>query len=398
MSRTHALLSPSGAHRWMVCTPSARLTEGLNTQSSYADEGTLAHDLGELLVKDKLGLIKPGAFASKLTEIQRNQYYCKAMFEHCSDYADLVCEKYNAYKAQGLNPAILIEAEIDYSYYVPGGKGYVDIIIYTEKHICVIDLKYGAGVPVKAYNNAQLKLYALGGLNTIYSIPGNLFTHGIKEVYLCIFQPRNGGKSDWMLTANELEDWAEKQLKPAALLAWNGEGDFIAGDHCKFCAVKSSCRALATANLEIAKKAFSDPVLLEDEEISDLLDQFDLMKSWIKSVEEMALTAAVQGKKWPRYKLVAGISRRTYKDEKAIRQRLLERQFLETQFTTNEVFTIGKMEEFLGPKEFKNILSDLVIKPKGKPTLVDQDDPRPDYKTIDEAKKAFTDEPIEDFG
>ena len=50
--RDHALLSASGAHRWLYCTPSARLEEGFpDTTSEAAAEGTLAHELAELKVK-----------------------------------------------------------------------------------------------------------------------------------------------------------------------------------------------------------------------------------------------------------------------------------------------------------------------------------------------------------
>ena len=48
--RNHAILSASAAHRWLYCTPSARLEheDGANECSVYAVEGTAAHAFAEL--------------------------------------------------------------------------------------------------------------------------------------------------------------------------------------------------------------------------------------------------------------------------------------------------------------------------------------------------------------
>lgn len=393
MSRTHALLSPSGGERWMACTPSARLNEGVHNNSAYADEGTLAHDLAETLLKDKLGLISASQFAKSLTEIQRNSYYNKAMFTHCSDYADIVCEKFNNYKAQGFSPEILIETRVDYSFYAPEGSGYLDCAIYTSRHVNVIDFKYGTGVTVKADNNTQLKLYAVGVLEKL------AFTHDIKEIYLSVYQPRAAGLSDWMLTAGELITWATDVVKPAALAAWNGEGDFVTGSHCRFCGIKAQCRAFAEKNLETARDAFKDPVLLEDTEITELLGRFDMFTSWMKSVQQYALSSALAGKRWPGYKLVSGKSNRKYKDESLILNKLLASHFAKSQITETKLLTITEMEAFLGKSLFKKMLGKLVIKPKGQPTLVTVEDERPEYNAASEAAKVFADaDVIEDFG
>ncbi len=50
----HALLSASGAKRWLNCPPSARLEE----TSEYAREGSFAHGLAELYLARHLGLMK----------------------------------------------------------------------------------------------------------------------------------------------------------------------------------------------------------------------------------------------------------------------------------------------------------------------------------------------------
>ncbi len=390
MSRTHALLSPSSGERWMACTPSARLLEGITTESTYADEGTLAHDLGELLVKDKFNLITPKIFASTLTKIQRNQYYNKAMFDHCCNYATFVLEAFNTLQAKDKEvPKIVIEAEIDYSFYVPEGKGYVDILIYTSKTIQVIDLKYGAGVPVSSQNNTQLKLYALGGLEILVFVD-----HNIQQVYLSIFQPRIDNNSTFLLTTEELIAWAEQVVKPAAKLAWEGAGELIPGNHCRFCGIKAKCRAFANKNMEIAKQRFKEPHTLDDDEIIALYGDFDAVSSWIKAVEAHIMAEALKGRKWPGFKLVRGRSNRKYVSEEEVKAHLLGKSFDEKDITRSSLLPITEMEKYLGGSIFKKLLGHLVIKPPGAPTLVPVDDPRIEIK---DAAAVFEDDP-EYFG
>lgn len=55
----HALLSASSSKRWINCTPSARLEEAVDDETTeYAREGSFAHALAELYLAHYLGLIK----------------------------------------------------------------------------------------------------------------------------------------------------------------------------------------------------------------------------------------------------------------------------------------------------------------------------------------------------
>lgn len=53
---SHAKLSPSAAERWMTCPGSVVLSEGMPQRTSeFAEEGTLAHALAEMLLTKQPG-------------------------------------------------------------------------------------------------------------------------------------------------------------------------------------------------------------------------------------------------------------------------------------------------------------------------------------------------------
>jgi len=204
----HALLSASGTYRWLNCTPSARLTEKMeDTTSSYAEEGTLAHALGELLLKKELKLIKPKQFNQELKAIRENPMFFPDMEEEVEEYANYVMEAYNAALAKTKDALIFLEEQLDYSSYVPDGFGTSDCIIIADGEMEIIDLKFGKGVEVSPIDNPQLKLYALGA----YEKYG--FIYGIDKIKMTIAQVRLNNISSWDINVKMLQEWAENELK-----------------------------------------------------------------------------------------------------------------------------------------------------------------------------------------
>ena len=155
----HAVLSASGSHRWLNCTPSARLElEFENTGSEAAREGTAAHALCEHKLKRALHMRSRRPVSD----------YDSDEMEECTDaYAEFVMEQYEAAKQVCKDPVVLIEQRLDFSCYVPDGFGTGDCLIISDDRLHIIDFKYGMGVLVEAEDNPQMKLYALGAL-TVY--------------------------------------------------------------------------------------------------------------------------------------------------------------------------------------------------------------------------------------
>ncbi len=383
---SHAILSPSGASRWLACTPSARLEQQFPDRAgSAASEGTLAHTLGELIIRFKLKWILKTQYTKALKEIKSHPQYEDAMFDYADEYACFVIEKFSAAQAHTKDAGLLIEQKLDLTDYVPEGFGTGDAMIIANKTLDFIDLKYGKGVEVTAENNKQMMLYALGALRGFDCL------FDIETVRMTIYQPRIGNISTFEMQVEDLRDWAENYLKPRAELAFAGEGEFAPGEACRFCKAAATCKANADFNLELAKYEFKESLLLEDAEISDILSRAGLFTKWLNAVEEHAQhEAIVNGKKWPGYKLVEGRSNRAYLDESKVAELLISKGLEEDKiYQPKKILGITAMEKELGKSDFATYLSPLVIKPAGKPTLVPESDKRPELSSAANAASDF---------
>ena len=393
----HALLAPSSAKRWMTCTPSARLEATIpNKDTAYTREGTIAHAMAEgilrhLLEKDYQNMPEAGEFfetgGTMITEFCRTcelegfdwREMAETVYEH---YCRLVYESYLGAKLEDPDAVLLVESKLQLAEFIPEGFGSSDAVLIYGDTLEVFDLKYGKGVKVEAEENAQMMCYALGA----YCGQGEFYD--IANVRMTIIQPRLRHESSWTMSATDLMTWAKDELAPAALKAWNGEGEQTPGEHCRFCRCAAQCQALATHTLEITENQ-TEPGLMSLEEIAKLLPHFATIKSWINSVEEFALEAALEGDSIPGYKVVEGRSVRKISNAAEAIQRLEGAGIpAENYLKPAELKTITDLEKTLTKKGFKTILGDLVIKPEGKPTLVEEADPREPFS---KAKNDFKD-------
>lgn len=363
--RDHAILSPSSAKRWIHCTPSALLAEAAGSKTSvYAEEGTLAHEIAEYALTQYLEGIYDPIVDEELPvndEHLKNPLFSIDMANYIRDYCDYVIgEGYEMQKQDGACQMFL-ERKVDITDYAPDSFGSVDVTLVSDKTIHIIDLKYGAGIKVTADHNEQMMLYALGALKAAAS-------KDITNIRMTIAQVRLDHYDTFEMSKGELLDWAEKVLKPAAKAAIQGKGKQVIGSWCGFCPVKAQCRAQRDAILaDFDEKP--EPLLLSDEEVTDLIGKIDTYKSWIESVNKYVYDRAIQGHKWEGYKLVAGRSSRVIKDEAKIRQALLN-EFLEDEVLNIKLKGIGDLEKLLGKKVFSARFGDAIESRPGAPKLV----------------------------
>lgn len=393
----HALLSPSGASKWLACTPSARAEEGLSSSSSYAEEGTLAHALGELLIRKRLGDILTKPYKTALKKIQDNEMYSADIQEHCEEYATFVLEAFNEAKVVSPDAKIYLEQRLDLTPWIPECFGTGDVVIVADGVLTLIDLKYGKGVPVFAEGNKQMYLYGLGALNDL----DHLF--GIKQLNLVIYQPRiNNVNAAPPLAKVDLLEWARIVLVPAAKLAWEGAGEFVPGDHCRFCKIKPTCAANKQFNLAAALAEFDEVEtqytvppstnMVTPEEISTLLQSADRIKNWLASVEEYALKEALAGTQWPGMKLVEGRSNRKITNEEGAAEVLMLNNLDRGDVYVEKMKGITDLTKLLGTADFNRLLSPFITKPPGKPVLVVEADKRAPYSSAGKALDDFKDD------
>ena len=358
----HAVLSASGSHRWLNCTPSARLElEFENTGSEAAREGTAAHALCEHKLKRALHMRSRRPVSD----------YDSDEMEECTDtYVDFVMEQYEAAKQVCEDPVILIEQRLDFSCYVPDGFGTGDCLIISDNRLHIIDFKYGMGVLVEAEGNPQMKLYALGALAVYDAL------YDIREVSMTIFQPRRENVSTWTIPVEDLKDWAENELKPRAKMAYDGEGEYLPGEWCTFCRAAVRCRARAEEKLKLAQTEFRMPPLLTDAEIEDILAVLPDLTKWANEIATYALDAALNhGKEWNGFKVVEGRSVRKYRDEAAVAEAAKEAGYKD--IYRQSLIPLTEMQRLMGKDKFEEILGGHITKAPGRPTLVPKSDRRP---------------------
>lgn len=383
-SRAHARLSASGSKRWLNCTPSVKLEEKFKDKTSdYAREGTLAHEFADYALRRLIDEITEGRYEEATARLSEHELYTREMPGQVDKYVTHVAEQLAEARAKTPDAVLLVERRLDFSHIVKNGFGTGDATIISDDEMEVIDLKYGKGVAVDAEENSQLMLYGLGALRDAELL------YDIKTVRLTVVQPRLNSTSSWVISVEDLNRWAYETVKPKAELAYKGEGETVAGDHCRWCKAKAKCRAFADLNNELAKLDFKEPDLLTDEEMVKVYEALPRLTEWAKAVSEYLKTAALEGKQIDGYKLVEGRSRRTWADEDAVVEALTAADFPLDEITNTKLKGIGDISGLMSKDDFDDLLDAFVRRPPGKPILVPNSDRRQPINGTEGAKADF---------
>lgn len=395
--RSHAILPPSAAHRWAVCTPSARIEEQLpDTTSEAAAEGTVAHEMCEVKLRGYYYTpeMTPKKKTAALTKIRKKELYKPEMEGYTDTYLDVIKE---ITTGMDNTPVVKIEEKVDLTEWVPEGFGLIDCLIIGSDKLVVCDFKYGKGVKVDVTDNHQLMLYALGAYRAYNMI------YDIQKIELVIIQPRIDHIDKCMVMPAYLLNWGE-DIRKRAQMAWAGEGKFNPGEkQCRFCKAKATCKARADYNVRLA---FSDPVnpktdkpaislaaaLIPNDRIGEYLKLGMDVAAWVDDLKAHALSESLAGRPVAGWKAVEGRQLRTWSDQEQAFEALKAGGVPEAMLWERKPLTLAKVEETVGKKQFNDIAGKFVVKQPGKPTLVIESDKRPAITNTITAKEAFADE------
>lgn len=380
--RAHAVLSASGAHRWLNCLPSAILEMQFpDTTSEAAKEGTLAHELAEAKVRNyvdeaKFSKRKLTALRNKL---KKDPLWQNEMEGYTDEYLDVVKKIAMGFEH---TPHILIEEKLDLSEIIPQGFGTADCIMVGDDTLHVIDFKYGKGVPVSAKYNEQMQIYALG----VYIKYKMLFN--FSQIRLTIAQPRIDNTSTWEISLTDLLTFGET-VKIAAGQVIEGEGDYTPGDWCRFCRARKNCRARADENVKLAFETQKMPPLLSNDEVGEYIRQGEDVAKWLSDLQDYALSECLAGRDIAGYKAVEGRSSRVWTDMDEAFAAIITEGTDEAMLYERKPLTLAQVEKLLGKKHFADVCMEYVDRKPGKPTLVKESDKRPAITNKITADKAF---------
>lgn len=388
MPDEHALIGPSSAKQWIACTPSIRfgLTFPPKEESSFAKEGTLAHEIAEVKVKKWLGQLKIGAksWEDMCNKWKKDPRYTPEVMEMTDIYLDYFKQCYNGCHSM---PMVIVEERVDLSHFIPNSFGTLDLGIVADGVLHIIDFKYGKGILVSAYKNPQLRIYGKGLLD---SLSGLFDIHTVKY---SIVQPRIVSEViPYEEPVEKLNSFINTVVIPAAQKAYSGEGEFNPGEHCVFCNGYTKCKAKAESIVEPTMKFDFSSNTLTREQQSILWRTTAEFESWRNKLKKELLEACLDGEDVPGLKAVEGKAYRNFKDLDNLDTLLLETFPMLTQ---KELYpkraSVADIERIVGATLFKKKASELLDIPKGAPTLVEESNKKPAISRLTLAADDFKD-------
>ena len=376
---SHALLSPSSAHRWLNCPLAPRLEATLPDKTGdFAEEGTLAHSVCELTAKKYFSAMSTRTFNAEMKKLKAAKFWNDEMLLTAEVYVEDLQKRAMGFENK---PHIVFEVEVDISDYVPEAFGRCDCVMFERDTLIITDYKHGKGVKVSATNNPQMMLYALGALKLYQPV----FGEAIKKIILCIDQPRIDNYESWEISKDDLIAWGES-IKPKAQKAFMGIGEYNAGTWCRFCKANGVCKAQADSQIK-AFDDFKDVIAeknsdtLTPEQISDALQKGETLIAWYEALQKTALEKLLNGCEIPGFKVVEGRSVRAWTNQDEALE-TLQKAGIERAIIYDSVpKSLAQLEKILGVAKFAELVGSYVIKPSGKPTLAKASDKRPVFNS-----------------
>jgi hypothetical protein len=390
---THALLSPSKAHRWTVCPGSIR------EEAKYPDvtgqaavDGTHSHTLLEQAILTKTD---PLEFVGRVLADHEGEFTVDK--ERATRVGIAYSHIQHRIKELG-NATVMAEGKVNPALLMPAARedlgGTVDVQIHAGTHVDVIDYKDGMGV-VDVKDNKQLELYALGVLARHLG--------KFKTVRMTIIQPKLALRGMKAITSHDLttEELLAKVpfYAEAAAATDKPDAPLVPGDsQCKFCKAKGACNALASnvmeaigmfKSIDIAQQAADkNPNELSDQQIREIVESAPLVRQLLEAVEAEALRRFEAGVSISGLKAVYGRGTRSWAlSEEDMADKLVKMGIPKSSIFETKLITPAKAEKLtwekkdgekkqLSDRQLKTLETEYIKKSQGKLTIVPESDHR----------------------
>lgn len=385
----HAVLSPSGADRWMVCPGSVELCKGRpDAPSIYSVEGTDLHEVAAVcLVEDKeaASLIGCEMLSGALLE--------KEQAEAVQKYVDVV----RSYR-DSMKGTLTVESKVPLHWLTgeEGAEGTADAVVIGDSELAVIDAKFGRGVAVTAEHNRQAMIYALGVLER------HLLWNEITSVRIVICQPRLGGSSEWVVTMAELDAFMLEVRAAVKLIEKDCHRLVPSEKGCRFCKAKAVCPAIeklvdatmldgfaAHVDIELGAGgttpsanpvAAAEPAVMDHARLGAIMERIPMIESWIKEIRAEVERRLLAGEAIPGWKLVQGRKgNREWDNADEV-----EALFKAARYTMEEMYSMTlisptKAQALIAKKHPKRWadFEDHIVQREGVPSVAPESDTRP---------------------
>lgn len=386
-AQKHAILSPSGADRWMICPGSVALTKDLvNPSSAFSVEGTDYHEVAAYCLENKIDAVECVG-----REMPSGAFATDENCEYVQKYLDLV----RGYLAQGGSLRVEERVPIGHLTGEVGAEGTADAVILREDdELIIIDLKFGRGVEVAVADNRQLKLYALGVLEK------HALSDEYKTIRMVICQPRSAGTSEWVCSIADLlafGDVVKEVAKPILVRLANPKATLDplplvpSEKGCRFCLARGTCSALRSSVEQARTEGFTSemaedvlktktvPPTATGEILSAAMKKIDLVEIWAKGVRTALELTLLQGVSVPDWKLVQGKKgNRAWTSVQEAEALFKSFRLKHEQMYTSKLISPTAAEKLLGESEKRWVkVNALITQPPGQPSVAPETDPRP---------------------
>ena len=363
MGKINPRIRPSAMGRVLACPPSIVLDHEEQPPSSYAIEGSACHALAEYYFRYD---VQPEALIGKEVEgftiTQEQVEVAQAFIDACEEFKEGEWAPETRYESETL-----------------GYGGTIDFCSIYENWAAIVDLKAGAGQKVVAQDNPQLLAYSAL----------LMVEHPQIEFVDCyIVQPRLGGSSSWRVTREMVEEFVKSlaQAKQTAdRFLQDREGSLIQlGDHCRWCPAKANCPKFGGEAAQSITQAVNRSAIVplsdfEGHELSELLQLESTVKELFSAAKKEVKTRLERGDQIEGYKLVEGISNRSWRDEEEVASYLKKKRVKKADsHQPAKLKSPAQLEKVIGKEAVKQFTKRAALGP----TLAKESDRRPAIESV----------------